>query len=145
VGEPDGLAKASVADVRVAVPAGAGVEAGLVVLQEDDPPQRTVRIVIGQPEARAITAAWSGAVPARPSTWDLFVSALAVVDARVERAVVTAVEGERHFFATIEVERAGERRVLASRPSDAIALALRSPGAAIYVHRDVLASVGVAG
>jgi uncharacterized protein len=139
----EGLARVSVSDVRVAVAAGPGVEAGLVTLREDDPPHRSVPIVIAQPEARAIQVAWTGAVRSRPSTWDLFVSAVGALDARLERVTITAVEEHRHFFATIDFERGGERRTLPARPSDAIALALRADGAEIYVAETVLASLGM--
>lgn len=133
----------SVSEVRTAVPTSPGVEAGMVTLREDEPPHRTVPIVIGQPEARAIQSAWSGTVPRRPSTWDLFVSAVAILDGRLDRVVVTAVEEGRHFYANVELEREGERRVLAARPSDAIALALRAYGAEIYVADQVLKDLGL--
>jgi bifunctional DNase/RNase len=130
-------------EVRLAVPASAGVEAGMIVLSEDDPPGRALRIIIGQPEARAIHAAWDGSTPSRPSTWDLFVSAIAILGGRVERAVVTGVEQERHYFASIDLEQHGEHRTLACRPSDAVALALRSYGAGIFAEESVLEDAGV--
>ncbi|MGH9115777.1 MAG: bifunctional nuclease family protein [Acidimicrobiales bacterium] len=139
---PSQLARVSVSEVRVAVPAGAGVEAGEVTLREDDPPHRSFPIIIGQAEARAIHSAWAGEPPSRPSTWDLFVSAVALLDARFDRAVITAVEDQRHFFAVVELEHEGQRRVLSARPSDAIALALRSYGAEIYADTDVLVAIG---
>ncbi|HET9075395.1 MAG TPA: bifunctional nuclease family protein [Acidimicrobiales bacterium] len=140
---PEGMTRVSVSEVRTAVPTSPGVEAGMVTLREDEPPHRTVPIVIGQPEARAIQSAWSGTVPRRPSTWDLFVSAVAILDGRLDRVVVTAVEEGRHFYANVELEREGERRVLAARPSDAIALALRAYGAEIYVADQVLKDLGL--
>jgi bifunctional DNase/RNase len=137
------LSKVSVSDVRVAVAAGPGLEAGLVTLREDAEPHRSVPIVIGQPEARSIQVAWTGAVQSRPSTWDLFVSAVSLLNARLDRAVITDVEENRHFYATIEFEVDGDRRILAARPSDAIALVLRAHGAEIYVAETVLAVMGV--
>jgi len=135
----------TVADVRVAVPATPGVEAGMVTLQETEVPNRQLDIIIGQPEARAIMAAWSGVVAARPSTWDLLVSTIGILDGRLERAVITAADSEGHFFAVIELERDGARSSLAARPSDALSLALRAPGSEIYVHEDVLATLGTDG
>jgi uncharacterized protein len=140
---PDGLSKVSVSDVRVAVAAAPGQEAGLVTLREDADPHRSVPIVIGQPEARAIQAAWTGAIQRRPSTWDLFVSAINLLNARLDRAVITDVEEHRHFYATIEFDVGGDRRVLAARPSDAIALALRAHGAEIYAAEAVLSALAV--
>jgi bifunctional DNase/RNase len=135
--------KLHVADVQTAVPASVGVEAGLVVLTEDEYPGRSLRIIIGQPEARAIMAAWQGATPGRPSTWDLYVSTLAVLGARIDRVVLTAVHEERHYFAVIELEHQGERRTLSCRPSDAIALALRTYNADILAEPSVLDAAGV--
>jgi uncharacterized protein len=140
---PDDLVKVMVTNVRIAVATGPGVEAGMVTLREEGPPNRSLSMVIGQPEARGIQAAWSGTTPARPSTWDLFVSALGVLGGRLDRAVVTDVEEERHFFATIELEHDDQRRVLSARPSDAIALALRVHGAEIFVAESVMAKVAV--
>jgi bifunctional DNase/RNase len=135
--------KLHLTDIRVAVPASTGVEAGLMVLSEEADPGRALRIIIGQPEARAIHAAWDGSTPSRPSTWDLFVSALALLGGRIDRAVITGVEQERHYFATIELEQQGDYRTLACRPSDAVALALRSHGAGIFAEESVLDDAGV--
>lgn len=140
---PGAITKVSVSDVRTAVPTTPGVEAGMVTLREDEPPHRLVPIVIGQPEARAIQSAWSGTVQRRPSTWDLFVSAMAMMDGRIDRVVITAVEEGRHFYAQIELDHVGEKRVLAARPSDAIALALRAYGAGIYVAEQVMVDLGL--
>lgn len=138
---PD-LVKLAVAEVRPAVPSGLGVEAGMVILGEEGEPHRLLRIIIGQPEARAIYTAWQGALPRRPSTWDLFVSAVALLEGRIDRAVITAVEQERHFYARLELEQAGQRRTISCRPSDAIALAIRAHGAEIFAHEEVLAAAG---
>jgi bifunctional DNase/RNase len=140
---PEDLVRVSVANVRVAVATGPGVEAGMVTLREDGPPYRDMSIVIGQPEARAILAAWSGTAPIRPSTWDLFVSTVAVLEGRIVRVIITAVEEKRHFFANLELERDGQRRVLSARPSDGIALALRVEGAEILVNESVITEVGI--
>jgi len=115
----------------------------MVVLTEDDPPFRSLKIIIGQPEARAIQAAWHGAVPSRPSTWDLFISTVAILGGRLDRVVITAVQEERHYFAVLEVEQAGDRRILACRPSDALALAVRGYNADIFAESSVLEAAGL--
>ncbi|HSS10424.1 MAG TPA: bifunctional nuclease family protein [Acidimicrobiales bacterium] len=140
---PSGPIKLHISDVQTAVPASVGVEAGMVVLTEDEPPGRFLRIIIGQPEARAIMAAWQGATPGRPATWDLFVSTVAILGGRIDRAVITAVQEERHYFAVIELEQNGERRTLSCRPSDAIALAVRAYDADIMAEPSVLDDAGV--
>lgn len=113
------------------------------MLTEDAAPYRSLRIIIGQPEANAILAGWHGAVPGRPSTWDLFVSAVALLEGRIDRVVITAVHEERHYFAHIELEQAAERRILACRPSDAIALAVRAYNVDILAEPAVLDAAGV--
>jgi hypothetical protein len=140
---PSGPIHLHIADVVTAVPAQAGVEAGLVMLTEDDAPYRSLRIIIGQPEANAILAGWHGAVPGRPSTWDLYVSSVALLGGRIDRVVITAVHEERHYYAQIELEQEGERRILACRPSDAIALAVRGYNVAILAEPSVLEAAGV--
>ena len=137
------LIKLRVTEVRLAVPASVGVEAGMIVLTEDVPPGRALRIIIGQPEARAIHAAWDGSIPSRPSTWDLFVSAIALLGGRIDRVVITGVEQERHYFARIELDHDGEFRTLSCRPSDAVALVLRSYEAGIFAEESVLDEAGV--
>ncbi|MGC8511639.1 MAG: bifunctional nuclease family protein [Acidimicrobiales bacterium] len=139
----DAVVKVTVSDVRTAVPATPGVEAGRVTLREEEAPYRSVSVVIAQPEARAIHVAWTQAASRRPSTWDLFVAALFLLGAEVDRVVVTAVEDGRHFFARIEVVKDGVRHQLDARPSDAIALALRTPNSGIYVAEQVFADLGI--
>jgi uncharacterized protein len=140
---PSDRVRLSVSDVRLAVPASVGVEAGMVVLQEERPPGRMLRIIIGQPEARAIMSAWQHATPGRPSTWDLLLSAIDVLGAQVDAAVITAVEEQRHYFAMIELSQDGQQRLLSCRPSDAIALAVRSYNCAILAEAAVLDAAGV--
>lgn len=115
----------------------------MITLREDADPHRSIEIVIGQPEARAILSAWTGTTPTRPSTWDLFVSAVQSLQGTIATAVITAVEERRYFYAVIEIEHEGERRVLAARPSDAIALALRTPDAEIHVADSVMTALGM--
>jgi bifunctional DNase/RNase len=141
----DDLVLLRITDVRVAVPAGIGVEAGLVVLEEEVPPHRRLRVYVGQPEARAIEVSWSNTVPPRPSTWDLFVSTVSQLDARIDRVIIHDVHEERHYFAQLVVQRAevDEPLVLTARPSDAIALALRAFGAKILARPHVLDEAGL--
>jgi len=143
--EDEDLVALRVTDVRVAVPAGNGVEAGLVVLEEVPEPHRRLQMYVGQPEARAIHTSWSQTVPPRPSTWDLFISTISLLDARVDRAVINDVEEERHYFAQLVLTRAGvdDALRLTARPSDAIALALRGYGAGLYARPHVLDQAGL--
>lgn len=137
------FSKLSVVQVRTAVPASTGAEAGMVVLQEDSHPRRSLRIIIGTVEAKAIHSAWQGAVSSRPTTWDTFVSAVGLLGATVRRVVITAVEQERHFYANLELEQDGELKVLSCRPSDGIAFALRAYRAEIVAAEEVLLAAGL--
>jgi bifunctional DNase/RNase len=132
-----------VIEVKTAVPAGLGVEAGIIGLQEVGAPGRIIRMVIGQPEARAIYSRWKGIVALRPSTWDLFVSAIEMLGGELRQVAITAVEEERHFFAALEMVSNGELRVLPSRPSDAVALAMRVSGVPIMTSEEVMSAAGV--
>lgn len=139
---PEQFVELTVSDVRPAVHLRAGQEAGLVVLGEVAPPFRTLRIYIGQPEARAIQAGWWGTAPLRPSTWDLFISMLDLLGAQMEKAVISSAEEQRHFFAELELSQEDRHYSLPCRPSDAIALAVRLPGPVLYATEEVMAEVG---
>lgn len=138
----DALVEMAISEVRAAVPMRIGQEAGLAILAEWAEPFRALHIYIGQPEARAIQAAQRGERPPRPSTWDLFLSAVELLGARLDRGVIDRVEEARHFFASITLVRGEETLSLACRPSDAIALVARQAGATLYATEEVLASAG---
>lgn len=141
--KPADLIRVGVSDVRTAVPSSPGLEAGLVVLTETSSPYRVIEIVIGQPEARAIHAAWTGSSQRRPSTWDLFASAIGLLGGRLVSVVITAVEDGVRFYSDLEMEVGEERKLLSARPSDAIALALRASEAEILVAKQVLTDLGL--
>lgn len=136
------LVELTISEVRAAVPLRPGQEAGLAVVAEQQEPFRALHIYIGQAEARAIQAGQRGDMPPRPSTWDLFLSALHLFDGRLTRAVIDGVEEARHFFATLELAKGGDTHLLACRPSDAIALVVRAPGAGLYATEEVMAMAG---
>jgi bifunctional DNase/RNase len=136
------LIELAMSEVRAAVPMRTGQEAGLAVLAELAEPFRSLHIYIGQPEARAIQAAQRGERPPRPSTWDLFLTAVRVLGARLDRGVIDRVEEARHFFASITLLEGEETFSIACRPSDAIALVARQPGAALFTTEDVMTAAG---
>lgn len=95
-------------------------------------------IWIGTFEASAIAMALEGITPARPMTHDLLASALEALDGELVRIEISAlVEGTFHARLLVDTG-AGERREIDARPSDAIALAVRT-GAPIWAAREVLA------
>lgn len=108
----------------------------IVVLREQGG-DRAFPIWIGPAEASAIATRLEGIEVPRPLTHDLLAAVLAQLGGVVTEIEVTELKGTT-FFAVIRVERGGDRLVIDSRPSDAIALALRV-GAPILADEAVLA------
>ena len=107
----------------------------IVVLREEGG-QVFLPIWIGVFEANAIALRIEGIDPPRPLTHDLLRSVIQHFDAQVRRIVISDLR-ENTFFALIHVDRGGAESTIDARPSDAIALALRTE-APIFVKRDVL-------
>jgi hypothetical protein len=93
-------------------------------------------IFIGPPEAQAIALAMDGIETPRPMTHDLFKNVLDDLGAVLDRVVVTDLQ-DKTFFAELHLTQAGNPRTVSSRPSDAIALAVRC-GASIFAVEAVL-------
>jgi hypothetical protein len=98
---------------------------------------RLLPIWIGLFEANAIAIEMEKIVAPRPMTHDLLKNTIELLDARMERMVVDNLR-ENTFFASIYLRCDGREHRVDARPSDAIALALRT-GAPIFVTREVLA------
>jgi uncharacterized protein len=92
-------------------------------------------------EATAIAFALQGVVTARPMTHDLMRDLLDNLGVVVNRIVVTELR-EGTFYAEIQMTADGESVVVSSRPSDAIALAVRAT-APIFADESVLAEAGI--
>jgi len=112
----------------------------LLLLREADGQGRVLPVVIDTPEAHAIHRGMEGIRLARPLTHDLLVSMLEELQANVVGVVVTELR-ERTFFAEIELQIGGETRTVSARPSDAIAIAVRT-NTPIFASEDVLAEAG---
>src|SRR5437763_2518865 len=93
-------------------------------------------IWIGHPEAAAILMKLQGASTPRPLTHDLLTDMLDQLDAQVVRITVTELR-ESTFYASITVQQNGSELEIDSRPSDAIALAVRAE-APIFVADRVI-------
>ena len=114
-----------------------------------DGSNRILPIFIGLAEAAAIKAAVDGKTPHRPMTHDVFVTTLLSTGAILDQIVVTEFS-KRVFFAelhltvtTVGGPVGGRREVVSCRPSDAVALAVRT-GAGIFVNDDVVKECAVA-
>ncbi len=107
-----------------------------IVLLKTADGNKFLPIWIGHPEAAAILMKLQGASPPRPMTHDLFTDMLAQLEARVVRIAVTELR-ENTFFALITISVDGSEIEVDSRPSDAIALAVRAD-APIYAADSVI-------
>ena len=113
-------------------------EPQVIVLKETDG-ERSFPILIGISEAVAIDRKVRGYEPARPLTHDLLASVISRMGGEVARIEVCGLR-DNTFYARLLITRDGESIEVDSRPSDAIALAVRldSP---IYVAEEVLDEV----
>ena len=93
-------------------------------------------IWIGHPEAAAILMKLQGASTPRPMTHDLLFEMLGELDVNCSRVAVTELR-ENTFYALITVAVDGTELEIDSRPSDAIALAVRA-GAPIFAAESVI-------
>lgn len=107
-----------------------------IVVLKDTQSDTMLPIWVGHFEAHAIALEIEKVTPQRPMTHDLLKNLIDHVGGRVERVIVTELI-DNTFYAVIELRINGEVSVLDSRPSDAIALALRTD-APIYVREGVL-------
>jgi len=98
-------------------------------------------ILIGFSEARAIGLKINDIKTIRPMTHDLMNNILHRVKAKLARVLINKVEGDI-IYAILYLKLEGSEIQIDSRPSDAIALALRA-GAHIFVTREVVKAVGV--
>jgi bifunctional DNase/RNase len=107
-----------------------------IVILRDKDGQRVLPIWVGIFEANAIALQIENVTTPRPMTHDLLRNVIADLNADVQRIVVSDLQ-ENTFFALIYLTRNGETLAIDARPSDAIALALRTR-APIFVEEAVI-------
>ena len=112
----------------------------IVILKVEDE-NRYLPIWIGQPEARSILMKLQNQEFSRPLTHDLAVNLVSELGGSMEKVTVTELR-DSTFFAVISVEIDGRTVEIDSRPSDAIALAVRA-GAEIFAADDVIEEAAV--
>jgi bifunctional DNase/RNase len=112
----------------------------IVILKVEDE-NRYLPIWIGQPEARSILMKLQNQEFSRPLTHDLAVNLVTELGGSMEKVTVTELR-DSTFFATISVQIDGRTVEIDSRPSDAIALAVRS-GAEIFAADGVIEEAAV--
>jgi hypothetical protein len=107
-----------------------------IVLLRDADNQRVLPIWVGPVEANAIALQIENVAPPRPLTHDLLRNVLTELGVTVGRVVITDLK-ENTFYAYLELHRGGERILVDARPSDAIALAIRTRSP-VFVESTVL-------
>ncbi len=122
-----------VVGVRVEMPSNQPI----VLLKEVDG-IRYLPIWVGATEATAIAFAQQGLTPPRPLTHDLMKNIIGDLGSNVESVQVTHLS-DGVFYSKIMLEKGVE---VSARPSDAIALALRT-GALIYATEDLFQAAGI--
>ena len=114
---------------------------GFVVFLRSGTDKRTLPIFIGAPEAQAIALHLDRVTAPRPLTHDLLKTIMDNLECRMKRVEICALR-ENTFFAKLILEWNGVESEIDTRPSDAIALALRCT-APIYVAEEVMEAAGV--
>lgn len=109
---------------------------GFVVFLKQEGRKEVLPIFIGASEAHSISAVLTNQSLPRPLSHDLFKNILTALDTTLTKVYVTHLE-ESTFYASIFLFTDGQELIIDSRPSDALALALRY-NAPVFVHEDVI-------
>ena len=109
-----------------------------VVILSPEGDEKVLPIWIGHAEAWAIAMELSGVGAKRPLTHDLMKRLIESLDAQVARVEITELKGQT-FYAVVHVIRDGDEHRIDARPSDSIALALKT-GATIYANAELFES-----
>ena len=126
----------SLVGVRVELPSNQPI-----VLLKEAEGDRYLPIWIGAVEATAIAFALQGIETPRPMTHDLLRDILRETETEVDRVVISELV-DQTFFAVIRMTADGKQAEVSSRPSDAIALAVRT-NAPLFASEEVLEQAGI--
>ena len=118
---------------------GRSHEFHIIVLQ-DEAGQRALPIWVGPFEGQSIAVGLSEFSTPRPMTFNFFASLLQALNAQVEQVRIEMLKGDT-FYAIVKIRRGKTVSEVDARPSDALALAVRT-GSPIFVAEDVLKSAG---
>lgn len=128
-------------EMKVAGIALDAVSRSPIVLLRDASERRQLPIFIGQDQARAIISALENQVPPRPLTHDLMVNLMEEWNMLLERVVIHSLQ-ENTFYAILQIRQGETRKEIDCRPSDAIAIALRTRSP-IWVMEEVVADASI--
>jgi hypothetical protein len=128
-------------EMRVAGIALDAVTRSPIVLLRDSTERRALPIYIGNDQAKAIIGAIENQTPPRPLTHDLFVSLIDTWNLTLEKVIIHTLQ-ENTFYASLIVVQGDVKKEIDARPSDAIALALRT-NSPIWVMEEVVADASI--
>ena len=112
-----------------------------IVLLKDGSERRALPIYISQEQARIIISALEGQKPSRPLTHDLMVMFLEEWEINLEKIVIHSLQ-DNTFYAVLCCYQGEIKKEIDCRPSDAIAIALRTD-ASIWVMEEVIADASI--
>jgi bifunctional DNase/RNase len=112
-----------------------------IVLLKDASERRALPIFIGQDQARAIIGALERQQPPRPLTHDLMVNIFNVWNLKLERIIINSLQ-DNTFYGVLCMKLGKKEKQIDCRPSDAIAIALRT-GCPIWVMEEVVVDASI--
>jgi uncharacterized protein len=112
-----------------------------IVLLKDPSERRALPIYIAQDQARAILGALEKQISPRPLTHDLMVNMFEAWDMALERIIIHSLQ-DNTFYALMIIRQGETKKEIDARPSDAIAIALRT-NAPIWVMEEVIADASI--
>jgi hypothetical protein len=112
-----------------------------IVLLKDASDRRALPIFIGQDQAKAIISALERQTPPRPLTHDLIVNMLEAWGMTLDRVIIHSLQ-DNTFYAIMMVRQGEVKKEIDARPSDAIAVAVRT-NAPIWVMEEVIADASI--
>jgi len=128
-------------EMKVAGIALDAVNRSPIVLLKDGTDRRALPIYINQDQAKAIIGALENQRPPRPLTHDLIVNILEAWEMTLERIVIHSIQ-DGTFYAILTVRQGEVKKEIDARPSDAIAISLRT-NSPIWVMEEVVADASI--
>ena len=111
------------------------------MLLKDGSDRRALPIYIGQEQARAIMGAMENQKPPRPLTHDLIVIMLETWNMTLDKVIIHTLQKDT-FYAALILQQGDVKKEIDARPSDAIAIALRT-NTPIWVMEEVVADASI--
>ena len=112
-----------------------------IILLKDSSDRRALPIYIGHEQAKAIMGALDNQKPPRPLTHDLMVNILETWNMTLEKVIIHSLQKDT-FYAALIVQQGDVKKEIDARPSDAIAIALRT-NTPIWVMEEVIADASI--